>query len=66
MGALEQSRESFSNLSRSRQNAVAREARRFMRENPGSADHNGFWQRLSARQVTELLHDLRGAEGDRE
>ena len=53
MNAIEQSRENFQNLSMSRRNTLVREARKFIRENPGSADHNGFWQRLSARQVIE-------------
>ena len=53
MNAIEQSRENFQNLSMSSRNTLVREARKFIRENPGSADHNGFWQRLSARQVID-------------
>lgn len=61
MNAIEQSRQNFSNLSRSRQNAVGRDARKYMRQNPGAADHNGFWQGLSARQVVQALYELRNA-----
>lgn len=61
MNAIEQSRENFQNLSDSRQNAVVREARKFIRENPGSADNNGFWQRLSARQVLETAQEAKNA-----
>lgn len=57
MDAIEQSQQNFQNLSKSRQKALVREAREFIRENPGSADHNGFWQRLSARQVIETASE---------
>ena len=61
MNAIEQSRENLQNLSTSRRNTLIREARKFIRENPGSADHNGFWQRLSARQVLETAHEAKNA-----
>jgi len=50
---IEASQAAFAILSRSRQSALKREARAFIRENPGCADNNGFWRRLSARHVTE-------------
>ena len=53
MNAIEQSLENFKKLSDSRKRALKREARIFINENPGMADINGFWQRLSARQVRE-------------
>ena len=61
MNAIEQSRIDFQNLSTSRRNAVVREASKFIRENPGSADNNGFWQRLSARQVCECAYEAKNA-----
>jgi hypothetical protein len=53
---LEASRQQFARLSPSRRNALARKAKAFIGSNPGCADNNGFWERLSARQVTEEAH----------
>jgi hypothetical protein len=41
----------FRALSVSRRSALARKARAFIAQNPGSADHSTFWRGLSARQV---------------
>ena len=48
---IDDSRERFRSLSSSRKKWLVREARKFIRENPGSADNNRFWRRLSARHV---------------
>jgi len=56
---FEESVEQFSKLSTSRKNTLAREAAKFIRENPGSADNSRFWRCLSARQVREMAHSAR-------
>ena len=50
---IDASREVFEKLSDSRKQMLKRAARKYIRENPGMADVNGWWRRLSARQVTE-------------
>ena len=50
---MDASRERFAKLSDSRRKTLKRMARQYIRQNPGMADANGWWRRLSARQVTE-------------
>lgn len=53
MNKQDESKSAFGALSRSRQSALKKSARRFIQENPGSADNSRFWRCLSARQITE-------------
>jgi hypothetical protein len=48
---LDTVRAAFRALSPSRRKTLVREARAFIRQSPASADSNGFWRGLSARQV---------------
>jgi len=48
---------------------IAKDARRFILENPGAADHSNFWKPrgaigigLSARQVAQVEYNIRKAK----
>lgn len=58
MNKHEQSKADFRALSKSRRSALAREARQFIRQRPADADNSRYWRCLSARQVTELAHEI--------
>ena len=58
MNKHEQSKADFRALSKSRRTVIAREARQFIRLTPGSADNSRYYGCLSARQVTELAHEI--------
>lgn len=45
----------FRALSKSRKNALRRQAAQEIERFPGSADHSTFWRGLSARQVLSIL-----------
>jgi hypothetical protein len=48
---IEELQAAFWRLSSSRKAALRREARAFIYQHPGCADHSNFWRGLSARQV---------------
>lgn len=56
MNTREKAIELFEKLSPSRQQTLLRKARKYMAENPGAADNDGFWRFLSARKITELAY----------
>jgi len=53
---IEKSEENFSKLSKKQQSAICKKAKKYIAENPGCADHNGFWERLSARSITYCFY----------